>query len=103
MECVKCVCVWLGGGVGGIGGEWVTGLGLGFTNSVGYVFWLWWCEWCWGRVGGRLGSGMVGCCYVCILCVDGRSRYLYIVLGGFLRILGAHSVQSWCTLSISAS
>ena len=41
-------------------GEWVTGLGLGFTNSggtgkVGSVLWL--CGWCWGRVGGRLGPG----------------------------------------------
>ena len=26
------------------------------------------------------------------LCVDGRSRYLYIVLGGHLRILGAPTV-----------
>ena len=36
---------------------------------------------------------------VWILCVDGRSMYLYNVLGGYLRILGAHSVQSYCTLS----
>ena len=28
------------------------------------------------------------------MCVDGRSRYLYIVLGGYLLILGAPSVQS---------
>ena len=28
----------------------------------------------------------------CILCVDGRSRYLYIWLGGYLRILGVPSV-----------
>ena len=39
----------------------------------------------------RPGSGEVGWCYVCevrvwILCVDGRSRYLCIVLGGYLRI-----------------
>ena len=40
---------------------------------------------------------------VWILCVDGRSRYLYIVLGGYLCITGAPSVQSCCTLSISAS
>ena len=33
MECVTCVCVWLGAGI--VGGEWVTGLGLGFTNSGG--------------------------------------------------------------------
>ena len=27
------------------GGEWMRGLGLGFTNPVGrvYVFWLRWC------------------------------------------------------------
>ena len=35
MECVTCVCVWLGGGVGGEGGEWVRELGLGFTNPLG--------------------------------------------------------------------
>ena len=32
------------------------------------------------------GSGAVGWCYVWILCVDGRSRYLCIVLGGYLHI-----------------
>ena len=37
------------------------------------------------------------------MCVDGRSRNLYSVLGGHLHILGAPSVQSCCTLSISAS
>ena len=42
----------------------MTGLGLDFTNSgITWrkldvsVFWLRWCGWCWGRVGGRLGSG----------------------------------------------
>ena len=33
MEWVTCVCVWLG--AGGVVGEWMTGLGLGFTNSGG--------------------------------------------------------------------
>ena len=37
------------------------------------------------------------------MCVDGRSKFLYIVLGGCLRLLGAPSVQACCTLSISAS
>ena len=58
------------GGVGGVGGEWVTGLGLGFINSVGT--WGKWdmCLWfgCGGvggvgedRVGGLgQGSGRVG-------------------------------------------
>ena len=32
MACVTCVCVCL---VGGVGGEWVTELGLGFTNYGG--------------------------------------------------------------------
>ena len=36
-------------------------------------------------------------------CVDGRSRYLYIGLGGYLGILGAHSVQFCFTLWTSAS
>ena len=35
MECVTCVCVWLGGGVGVEGDEWMRELGLGFTNHVG--------------------------------------------------------------------
>ena len=49
-------------------------------------------------------SGVVLClCCESVFCVDGRSWYLYIVLGGFLRILGAPSVQSYCTISISAS
>ena len=63
------------GGVGGVGGEWLGGLGQGLGG--------------WGGV--------------MSVCVDSRSRYLYIVLGSFLRILGAPSVQSCCTLSISAS
>ena len=95
------------GGVGG-GGEWVTGLGLGFTNSGGT--WGKWdmclCFSCGGEGGvGESGwaawsmvweGGVVCLCVlgVWILCVDGRSRYLYIVLGGFLCILGAPSVQS---------
>ena len=66
------------GGLGGIGGKWVGGLGQGMG---------WW--------------GVV--MSVCGVSVDGRCKYLYIVLGGFLRIFGAPSVQSCCTLSISAS
>ena len=34
MECVTCVCVWLGR-CGWRGGEWMRELGLGFTNPVG--------------------------------------------------------------------
>ena len=96
---------------GAVGGEWVTGLGLGFTNSGST-----WGKWdmclcfgcgCVGGVGrewvGGLGQGLGGWGGVMSLCVDGRSRYQYIVLVGFLHILGAPSVQSCCTLSISAS
>ena len=35
MECVTCVCVWLGAVWGVRGGEWMRELGLGFTNPVG--------------------------------------------------------------------
>ena len=38
------------------------------------------------------------CVVSCIFCIDDRSIYLYIVLGGYLRNLGAPSVQSCCTL-----
>ena len=46
-----------------------------------------------------------GWCYVWILCLDGGSWYLCIVLGqgGYLHILGGPSIQSCCTISISAS
>ena len=118
MEYVRCVCVfleaaWVERGV------WMRGLGLGFTNYVGTggvfgrvsVFRLRWCRWCRWGLGRELGpgSGRVGLCYVCVscesgfFCVYGRSMYLRIVLGGYLRILGAPSVQSCCTLWISAS
>ena len=77
-------------------GEWMRELGLGFTNPVGTggsvghvsVFWLRWCGWCRWGVGRGLGpgSGAVGQCYIWIFCVDGRSRYLCIVLGRYLHI-----------------
>ena len=34
VEYVRCVC-FARGGVGGEGGEWMRGLGWGFTNPVG--------------------------------------------------------------------
>ena len=63
--CDTCMCL-ARGGVGCIGGEWVTGLGLGFTNSGGT----------WGKWDMCLyfGCGGVGVCVVmagpgiCILC-----------------------------------
>ena len=35
MECVTCVCVWLGAVWVVEGGEWMRKLGLGFTNPLG--------------------------------------------------------------------
>ena len=65
-----------GSGQGGVEGEWLTGLGLGFSISRGTwgkwgsVFWLRWCVWCWGRVGGaawaRVWEGGVVLC-LCVL------------------------------------
>ena len=73
--------------MGGVGGEWVTGLGLGFTNSGGT-----WGEWdmclCFGcgGVGGRLGpvSGRVGWCYVCVCC---ESEFSVLMAGPGICIL----------------
>ena len=64
----------------GVAVEWVGGLDQGLE---------WW--------------GSIMSVWVCIICVDDMSRYLYIVLGRYLHIFGAPSVQSCCTLSISAS
>ena len=60
-ECWACVCVFLRGGVSGVGGDWT-----------------------------RVWRGGVVLCLcevrVWILCIDDRSRYLCIMLGGYLRI-----------------
>ena len=63
MECVTCVCVWLG--TGGVGGELVRGLGLGFTNPGGTggkcdMCLCFGCGGVGGGVGGRLRPGRVG-------------------------------------------
>ena len=57
MECVICVCVWLG--VGGEGGEWMRVLGLSFTNTVGTggVLDVYLCFGC-GGVGGEWVRGL---------------------------------------------
>ena len=75
------------------GGEWI---GFGLTNTVGTggvldvsVFWLRRCRWGVGRGLYQGIEGMVLCLSelrVWIICVDCRSRYLCIVLGGYLRI-----------------
>ena len=112
--CEMCMCldreVWEDKG----GGEWMRELGLAITNPVGtggvwtcVCVWVTVFGWCrWGVCRG-LDQGLEGWCYVCvsckILCIDSMSSYLYIVLGGYLRIFGALSVQSCCTLWISAS
>ena len=93
------VCVWLGAVWVERGGEWMRELGLDFTNSVwtGGVLDMCLCFGCGGVVGewvGGLDQGRErwGWCYVCvrcesgILCIDSRSRYLCIVLGGYLHI-----------------
>ena len=91
VECAICACL----------ARSCERIGFGLFQSlmkVGYVCVLVVVVW----VGG-LGQGLGGWCGVCILCVDGRSRYRYIVLSGYLPILDAPSVKSCCTLSLSAS
>ena len=95
--CAMCMCL-ARGYMGGEGGEWMRGFGLNQScqnrGSVGCVsvFGLRWCGWCRSGVGRGLGpgSGGVVLClcemWIWIICVDGRSRYMCIVLGGYLRI-----------------
>ena len=95
--CDMCMCL----ARGGVGGEWKRELGLCFTNPVGTggVLDMCLCFGCGGvgGVGGEWVGGLDqgrerwGGLYLCevsvwILCVDGRSRYLCIVLGGYLHI-----------------
>ena len=63
MECVQCVCLWLRGGVGDVGCEWLRGFGLGFTNTVGTGGV---CDVCLGC----LVQGLCAWCYVFIICVS---------------------------------
>ena len=104
--CEICMCLaW--GGIGGEGvnrwEDWVLPL-LWVQGGVLDVCLGWGGEWV-----GVLDQGLDGRAVLClcelwvILCVDSRSRYLYIVLVGHLYILWTHSVQSCCTLWISAS
>ena len=74
---VMCMCL-ARGDMGGEVGEWMRGLGLGFTNPVGTrgsvgrvsVFGLRWCRWGVGKWLGS-GSGEVRWCYVCVSCESG--------------------------------
>ena len=100
-----CMCLTLGG-VGGVGGEWVTGLGLGFTNSgVTWGKWdMWLCFGC-GGVGGRLGpgSGRVGLCYVCVCCESGFSvlcRWQVQVYVYCARLIPAHLMCTQCSIPL---
>ena len=70
-------------GVVGVGGERI-GFGLyqfwRNMGKVGYVsvFWLWWCGWCWGRVGGWLGPGsrrVGGVMSVCVVSLESLCRW----------------------------
>ena len=73
--CDMCMCL-ARGGVGCVGGEWVTGLGLGFTNSGGTrrKWDMYLCFGC-GGVGGKqiggLCQGLVGWGGVMSVCVVG--------------------------------
>ena len=72
-----CICL-ARGCVGEEGGEWMRGLGLGFTNPVitREVLVVCLCLGC-GGVGGEwvgcLDKGLEGWCYVCVRCESGFS------------------------------
>ena len=82
--CEMCMCL-ARGGVGGERGEWMRGLGLGFTNPVGTwgvldvclcfgVRWYGLCRW---GVDRGLDQGLEGCCGVMfVLVVSLDSLYM---------------------------
>ena len=95
--CEMCMCL-ARGCVGGDGDEWMRGLGLGFTHPVGTGGVLGVCR-CLGCGGvGSVSWGWVGA-WIRVW----RDGYLYIVLVEYRCNLGTPSVQSCCTLWISAS
>ena len=61
MECVTCVCFWLGAGWEVLGGECVRGLGLGITHPGG-TGGRW--DLCFG-CGGVGGSVWAACAMIC--------------------------------------
>ena len=88
-----------GVGVDGVGRleDWVWALPIEWGQGNCWA-WCGWCRWGMDRELGAGYGGVVLCMYelcVRILCVDGRSRYIYIysVLGGYLCILDAPSVN----------
>ena len=105
---MTCVCVWLGR-VGGVVGEWMTGLGLGFTNYGGT-----WGKWdmclCFGCNGvggvggewvGGLGQGLGGWGGVMSLCVvslDSLCRWQLQVSVYCARRIPAHLRCTQCSI-----
>ena len=101
--------------VEGEGAEWIRGWCLGITNHVGTGGVLDVCL-CLGYGGvdeewvGYFDQGLTEWVVLClcelwvrIFCGYVRTGYLYIVLGGYIRILCAPSIQSCYSLSIFAS
>ena len=90
-------------GVGVVGGEWVTELGLGFTNSGGT--WGKWdmclCSGCIG-VGGEWVSGLCqglggwGGMYVCVVSLDSLCRWHVQVSIYCARKISAHFRCTQC-------
>ena len=74
--CDICLCLARGRCVLRVSGrqDWVWAFPfLEEHGESGSVFWLRWCVWCSKRVGGRIGSGRVVWCYVCVCCESGLS------------------------------
>ena len=79
--CDMCMCL-ARGVVGGVGGEWVTGLGLGFTNS-----------------GGTWGKWDICLCFGCGS-VGGVGKEW---VGGLCQVLGGWGgVMSLCVVSLDS-
>ena len=102
---MECMCL-ARGGVGSVGGEWVTGLGLGFTNSGGTCGkWdMCLCFGC-GGVGGEwvggLGQGLGGwggVMSVGVLSLDSLCRWPVQVSVYCARRITAHLRCTQCSI-----
>ena len=109
---VYAVCMCLArGGVGGVGGEWVTGLGLGFINSGG-TWGMWYmclysgCGGVGGVAGewvGGLGQGLggwVGVMSACVVGLDFLCRWQVQVSVYCARRIPAHLRCTQCSIML---
>ena len=104
--CDMCMCL-ARGGVGGVGvsgcQDWVWAFPIMEEHGESglCVCFLWWCGWCWGRMGGRFGPGSwrVGnVLSVCVVSLDYRCRWQVQVFVYCARRIPEHLRCTPCSI-----